>query len=83
MKAYQVFIGETDKHDRQRYDLVATYLDRQRALDHAKKIADETQLYGDNLVDGDFTPDGRHRTWWAQGWEWVGIARFSEIDITE
>ena len=83
MKAYQVFLGDVDKHGRQQYNLVATYLDRQRALDHAKKIADETPLYGDVLEEDDFTPNDRHKTWWARGWEWVGIARFSEIDIIE
>ncbi len=31
MKAYQVFEGDTDKHGRQTYNLVATYLDREKA----------------------------------------------------
>jgi hypothetical protein len=83
MKAYQVFLGDVDKHGRQQYNLVATYLDRQRALDHAKKIADETPLYGDELVEGEFTKDGKSKFWHAWGLEWIGLARFEEIEITE
>lgn len=83
MKAYQVFKGDTDKHGNQQYDLVATYLDRERAIAHAQKVADETPMYGDILVEGEWSKCERYKTWWAHGWEWVGIARFEEIEITE
>jgi hypothetical protein len=37
MKAYQVYKGEQNKHGHQQFDLIATYLDKQRAFNHAKK----------------------------------------------
>lgn len=83
MKAYQVFKGELSKHGHQRYDLVATYLDKQRALDHCQQIAEAEPLYGDILEEGDFYGDGKYKSWWAIGWETVTIAQFEEIDIIE
>jgi hypothetical protein len=81
MKAYQVYSGDTDKHDRQTYELVATYLDRDAALTHAYQIADKTQLYGDELVESEWDADKTCKTWYARGWEFVGIAKFKEITI--
>jgi lipoprotein NlpI len=83
MKAYQVFTGESDKHGRQQYDLVATYLDRERALQHCKEIAESTQLYGDILEETEFYANGKYKSWTAIGWERVDIAQFQEIEITE
>lgn len=83
MKAYQVFKGEQDKHGRQHYDLVATYLDKERALVHAKQIAESTPLYGDVLEEGEFYGGGKYKSWDAIGWERVTIAQFQEIEITE
>ena len=51
MKAYQVFKGELDKHGRQHYDLMATYLDKERALAHTKQIAESTPVYRDWETD--------------------------------
>ena len=83
MKAYQVFKGELDKHNRQRYDLIATYLDRQRALDHCKQIAEAEPLYGDVLEEGEFHGSGKYKSWDIVGWDRVTIAHFEEIEITE
>ena len=61
MKAYQVFKGEQDKHGRQRYDLVATYLDKEKALAHCKQVVESTTLYGDVLEEGEFYGEGKYR----------------------
>jgi hypothetical protein len=83
MKAYQVFKGEQDKHGYQRYDLISTYLDRERALAHCKQIAESTPLYGDVLEEEEFYGEGKFKSWVAIGWERVTIAQFEEIDIIE
>ena len=83
MKAYQVFKGDTDKHGRQIYDLVATYLDKEKALQHCKEIAEATPLHGDVLEESEFYANGRYKSWTAIGWERVDIAEFREIQITE
>jgi hypothetical protein len=83
MKAYQVFSGEQNKHGNQIYDLVATYLDKDRAIEHARQIAQDTPLYGDILEEGEFFGDGKFKEWDAIGWERVCVSRFQEIEITE
>ena len=83
MKAYQVFKGELDKHGHQRYDLIATYLNKQRALDHCKQIAEAEPLHGDILDEGEFYGGGKYKSWDAIGWDRVTIAQFTEIEITE
>jgi len=83
MKAYQVFKGEQDKHGNQRYDLIATYLDRERALQHCKELAESTPLYGDLLEEGEWYGNGKFKSWDAIGWDRVSIAEFREIEITE
>ena len=83
MKAYQVFEGDTDKHGRQTYNLVATYLDKEKALQRCKEIAETTQLYGDTLEESEYYANGKCKSWTAIGWERVDIARFEEIEITE
>jgi len=83
MIAYQVFKGEQDKHGRQQFDLVATYLDKQRALDHAEKIAKETPLYGDVLEFDGWYGKNKYCSWSARGWEITTISEFREIEITE
>ncbi len=83
MKAYQVFKGELDKHSHQRYDLIATYLDKEKALAHCAQIATDTPLYGDTLEEGEFYGGGKYKSWDAIGWERVTIAQFEEIDIIE
>jgi len=81
MKAYQVFKGDVDKYNHQYYDLVATYLDKDQAFNHAEQIARDTPLYGDILeFDGGYT-DNKVCNWSAVGWELVCIARMDEIEI--
>lgn len=83
MKAYQVFKGDVDKHGNQYYNLIATYFDKQRALDHAEKLALETPLMGDRLEFDGWYANGKMASWSAVGWERVTISEFSEIDITD
>lgn len=83
MKAYQVFKGEQDKHGYQRYNLVATYLDKEKALAHCKQIAESTPLYGDVLEEGEFYGEGKYKSWKAIGLNLVTIAQFQEIIITK
>jgi len=83
MKAYQIFQGDTDKHDRQTYELIATYFDKDRAFNHAETIARETKLYGDVLEFDGWWNEGKKASWSAIGWERITIAEFREIDITE
>jgi hypothetical protein len=83
MKAYQVFEGVLDKHGHQKYILVATYLDKDRALQHCRQIAEATPLNGDVLEEGEFYAEGKCKSWTAIGWQWVDIAQFEEIQITE
>jgi hypothetical protein len=83
MKAYQVFTGDTDKHDNQRYDLVATYLDKELALEHCKKLVDETPLYGEQLIENDFNESNGIKDWDTRGWNITTIVRLKEISITE
>ena len=80
-KAYQVFKGDTNKHGFQIFELVATYFDKQKAFDHAKSIAESTELYGDKLEDSGWYCDETCFEWYAIGWETVIIARINEIRI--
>lgn len=83
MKAYQVFKGDTNKHGFQEYELVATYLDKERAFVHAEKIANETPLMGDVLEFDGWYGEGKYASWSAIGWDRVIISRLEEIEITE
>jgi hypothetical protein len=83
MKAYQVFNCGQDKHDREYQELVATYLDKDKAFKHAEKIANETKLYGGTLQFDGFYSDGKCASWSEVGWEHVTIAKWEEIEITE
>lgn len=83
MKAYQVFSGEQDKHGHQRYYLVATYLNKETALEHCRQIAEDTPLYGDILEESESYGYRKYKSWDAVGWDRVTIARFEEIEIIE
>jgi hypothetical protein len=84
MKAYQVFKGDENKHGFQDYELVATYLSKEKALEHAQKVVDETPLNGDVLHENDwYGPNKQYKSWTAQGWGFVCICRIEEIEITE
>jgi hypothetical protein len=82
MKAYQVFTGYTDKHDRQYYELLATYFDKDRALHHCRRLAEEETQRGE-LVEERPTKDGKRIGWYVIGWESVRVVKFSEIEIIE
>ena len=83
MKAYQVFKGDLDKHGKQYYDLDSTYLDKERALQRCEHIVEVTRLVGEIIVEGEWYGDGKYKSWEAQGWEWITICKFKEIEITE
>ena len=84
MKAYQVHSGEENKHGHQSYELEATYLSREKALEHAQRIVAETPLYGDTLHETDwYGSNKQYKSWTAQGWGFVCICRIEEIDIIE
>lgn len=84
MRAYQVHYGSTDKHDRQTWELKATYLSKERALERCERIVSEEKLGdGDVIEAGKWTDDGKQRVWYVHGWDYVGLCRFEEIDITE
>jgi hypothetical protein len=83
MIAYQVYKGYENKHGFQEYDLEATYLSQDKALEHGLKIVDETPLNGDILIDDDWYEDGKHKSWSAQGWGFVCICRIEQIEIIE
>jgi len=84
MKAYQVYKGEQDKHGHQQFDLIATYLDKQQALNHAEKIAEETPLYSDTILEFDgWYGKGKYCSWSIRGWEIIIVSQFREIEIIE
>jgi hypothetical protein len=81
MKAYQVYRGTENKHGFQEYDLQSTYLSREKALEHAQKIVDETPLYGDTLIDEGWCGDEKFRSWTAHGLTSVCICKIEEIEM--
>jgi hypothetical protein len=81
MKAYQVFSGEISKHGHQRYDLVETYLSKDKAFQRCKQIAEDVELYGDVLEEDEW--NGKCKGWYAVGWDRVEIAKVEEIEIVE
>ena len=83
MKAYQVHSGEENKHGFQTYELQATYLSKEKALEHAERIVNETPLYGDVLTDNGWSSNGKYRDWTVHGWNIVCICRIGEIEIVE
>lgn len=84
MFAYQVFKGDSDKHGRQIYELIATYLDMEKALLHCSEIVAATPLYGDDLDECDYAVNNLGvRCWDAVGWERLTICEMRTIEITE
>lgn len=84
MKTYQVYEGGTDKHDNQYYNLIATYLDKDKALAHSKQIAESNKYPGDELEYGEYD-NGKCLSWSVyDGFDApVFLAEVREIDITE
>ena len=83
MKAYQIHIGDTDKHDKHFYELKATYLSKEKALEYAAKLVAETPLYGDQLIENDWDEKGNYKLWMTRGWDFHNLCLVQEIDITE
>ena len=81
--AYQVFKGDTDKHDRQIWELLGTYLNKDKAEERADKIVSDTELRGDNLIDEGWAKNDLYRIWMAHGWDYIGICKINKIEITE
>ena len=83
MKAYQVLKGEMDRHGHQRFELIATYLDKERALDHCEWMAKEISLHSDTLEFDGWDIDNKIASWSVREWEVVILSKFQEIEITE
>lgn len=80
MKAYQVFKGDVDKHNHQYYELKATFLSEQKAVELALGIVASTPLFGDILEENKWKEG---TVWTAVGWERVDICKINEIEIVE
>jgi hypothetical protein len=78
MKIYQVYSGEEDKHGFQREYYIATYVSKEKALQHCERIVEETPLYGDKLeeVEGSWG-----KCWDAIGWGRVTICALYEREV--
>jgi hypothetical protein len=83
MKAYQVHKGDENKHGFQEYELVKTFLNKEKAEQFAKEMVEATPLHGDILHEEEWSKDGKYKSWTAQGWGFVCICRIEEIDIEE
>ena len=79
MKAYQVFKGELDSNEITQWDLVATYLNKDKALEHANKIVDEADPVNNEIIGGEWTDDGKY--WYEIGWTMTGICKIKEIEV--
>jgi|694.fasta_scaffold37866_3 hypothetical protein len=84
MKAYQIHKGDIDKHGHVYFELIATYLDKDKAFNHAEIIAKNEPLMHDDLLEFDgWYADSKCASWSIVGWDRLTIARFQEIEITE
>ena len=85
MKAYQVHSGDTNKHGHQDYELQATYLSKDKALEHAPRIVAEVPLYGGDILHEEdwYGPNKQYKSWTIQGWDWICVCRIETIDIIE
>jgi hypothetical protein len=78
--AYQVFKGEEDKHGHQRYDLLATYFDKAKALEHCEQVVQADEFKNDHIEQSDYG-NGKYTVWTAIGWSYVTICELREIEI--
>lgn len=83
MKAYQVHLGDTDKHDRHYYELKATFLNKDKAIEYASKLVAEVPLYDDDLIECEWNDKGNYKLWMTHGWSYHNLCLVQEIDITE
>lgn len=80
-KAYQVFKGDIDKHGFQRYDLVATYFDKDKALKHCIELSKEESFQNETIAESEWLGDGKYKSWDVIGWDIITIVKFEEIEI--
>jgi hypothetical protein len=79
MKAYQVYSGDVDSNENQKYELVATYFDKDAALAHARQIANQDASHNNEVTEVQYNST---RTYWYQhGWIYVDVAKIEEITI--
>lgn len=86
MKIYQVYSGDTDKHGRQTKDYLATYLDKEKALEHCHEIVNKLKLQGEDIKEGGWGNEGgleKGIIWTAVGLEYVNICYLYERFITK
>lgn len=84
MKAYQVFSGDFDKDGRQYYELVATYLSKELALEKCKEVISVPVLTDKTIVESDWYNIGRVKDWDVRiRWDNLTVCRITEINIIE
>ena len=78
MKIYQVYSGEEDKHGNQQEYYIATYVSKEKALEHCELVVEGTPLYGDDLekIGGEWG-----KRWDAIGWGRVTICVLYEREV--
>lgn len=86
MTIYQVYSGDTDKHGRQTKEYLATYLDKEKAIEHCHEIVNKLKLQGEDIEEGEWGKDSnieRGIIWTAKGWDYVDICYLYERSITQ
>jgi hypothetical protein len=84
MKIYQVYSGEEDKHGFQREYYQATFISKEKALEHCERIVNEIPLYGDILEEVEARSDislSWFKQWHAVGWGRVTICALYEREV--
>ncbi len=84
MTAYQVYSGDTDKHGRQTYELQATYLDSEKAMEHCQRIIEDATLKNEHIEKHvTLSKETLSISWNAVGWDIVTVCQMNGITITE
>lgn len=86
MKIYQVYSGDTDKHDRQTEDYLATYLDKEKALEHCRQIVAALEEEGEDIEERKWGKEDNIESgiiWTAHGWNYVNVCYLYERFITK
>lgn len=86
MKIYQVYSGDTDKHGRQTEDYLATYLDKEKALEHCRQIVAALVEKGEHIEEGKWGKEDSLESgiiWTAHGWDYVDVCYLYERSITQ
>jgi hypothetical protein len=79
MKIYQVYSGEEDKHGFQREYYVATYVSKEKALEHCERIVEGNKVGDDEILEEVEGSWGKH--WDAIGWSRVTICALYEREV--